>query len=297
MQKLLAGAGLGLWLGVFACFNDADPVVAEGCPEGTSGCMCYGNDTCDGDLVCTDTKCLSPSCVVGRENCPCDGTAFQSTLMCLDGICKPDTAGTGDETGSTSTTSTTSASGTSTDPTNETSATSDPTTSTGGGDACTPQEGDPVCASCVKEHCCDAWTNCRDDERCSCIFECVADGSKLVECQNNCGGNSPVFLSLMECAQQDCPTPCSALVSSCFKAPPTACTFCAGGACCDTILACRSDPACECLEACLASAPNTAAACAEQCGTRSLDPLYDALSRCAGACQHPGSDQPCYPTL
>ncbi len=68
------------------------------CPEGSSGCPCYGNGTCDSALECVDGACLDPGCVEGTEDCPCyaNGTC-NAELECTElQVCKPDAStGTG----------------------------------------------------------------------------------------------------------------------------------------------------------------------------------------------------------
>ena len=79
------------------CFND--PRAGEtnsgetgGCPDGTAGCACYGNNTCNTDLLCEDGICKLPECVAGSLNCDCyQGECF-SALVCTEGICKPEEA-------------------------------------------------------------------------------------------------------------------------------------------------------------------------------------------------------------
>jgi hypothetical protein len=62
------------------------------CPDGSAGCACYGNDTCDAELVCEDGICKLPECVEGSLNCDCyEGQCFAG-LVCMDGTCKPEGA-------------------------------------------------------------------------------------------------------------------------------------------------------------------------------------------------------------
>src|SRR5262245_33961470 len=60
------------------------------CPDGSAGCDCYGNNTCDGELVCEDGTCKLEECVAGSLNCDCyQGECFAG-LTCQDDICKPE---------------------------------------------------------------------------------------------------------------------------------------------------------------------------------------------------------------
>jgi hypothetical protein len=86
---------------VAACFSDTAPAGDGGttgaaCPEGSAGCPCYGNMTCDGVLACNDGYCLDPDCIAGTENCPCLPSGGCDTgLVCSEGsVCKPEPGGT-----------------------------------------------------------------------------------------------------------------------------------------------------------------------------------------------------------
>jgi hypothetical protein len=62
------------------------------CPDGSAGCDCYGNNTCDAELLCEDGTCKLPECVPGSLNCDCyQGECFAG-LVCTDGTCKPEQA-------------------------------------------------------------------------------------------------------------------------------------------------------------------------------------------------------------
>ena len=75
------------------CTNDVCTVIV--CDEGTEGCPCYGNDTCDGTLQCENGVCVpvtvdgdSQFCPDGTENCPCYGNGTcNSGLECTDNVC------------------------------------------------------------------------------------------------------------------------------------------------------------------------------------------------------------------
>lgn len=85
------------------CFNDpqvgttnttasSSETGGNACPDGSAGCDCYGNNTCDAELLCEDGTCKLPECVSGSLNCDCyEGDCF-SGLVCSDGTCKPDEA-------------------------------------------------------------------------------------------------------------------------------------------------------------------------------------------------------------
>ncbi len=104
--------------------SDSDGTDSDtmGCPEGTEGCPCFGDDSCDGDLVCDGGTCVvdaepvcgngivelgeecddgnddeldgctsqckdAPVCPAGTEDCPCDGDSCDEGLMCEAGTC------------------------------------------------------------------------------------------------------------------------------------------------------------------------------------------------------------------
>ena len=70
--------------------NDGSGTEGEACPDGSAGCACYGNGTCDADLECIADTCKLPECVPGSLNCDCyEGVCFTG-LLCMDGVCKPD---------------------------------------------------------------------------------------------------------------------------------------------------------------------------------------------------------------
>jgi hypothetical protein len=102
------------------------------CPEGSPGCPCYGNSSCDGELVCTGGYCLDPDCTEGTENCPCyPNSTCNGDLVCEpSGICKPPAGtdgGTTTDDPDTAETSTSSEGTTTGDPTGD--PTTDPSTS------------------------------------------------------------------------------------------------------------------------------------------------------------------------
>ena len=66
--------------------------TGEACPDGSAGCDCYGNSTCDAELLCEDGTCKLPECVAGSLNCDCYNGECFSGLLCMDGTCKPENA-------------------------------------------------------------------------------------------------------------------------------------------------------------------------------------------------------------
>ena len=62
--------------------------MAPECSPGDAGCACYGNGTCNAELVCTDSVCTDPDCPVGSLTCACYGNdTCNDGLSCQDGAC------------------------------------------------------------------------------------------------------------------------------------------------------------------------------------------------------------------
>jgi hypothetical protein len=75
-----------------ASTSNGSETGGEACPDGSAGCACYGNSTCDAELSCEEGLCKLPECVAGSLNCDCyEGKCF-SGLVCSDGTCKPEDA-------------------------------------------------------------------------------------------------------------------------------------------------------------------------------------------------------------
>jgi cysteine-rich repeat protein len=104
--------GPALLLGCMLGCNNPGPSAdsAEGsgtdtgeCTIGDFGCPCYGNETCNGDLVCTDAMICAPvECVDGSVGCPCYGNGTCDAGLQCNGssICVP-AGGDGDGDGDT----------------------------------------------------------------------------------------------------------------------------------------------------------------------------------------------------
>lgn len=101
MSRILKLAAFALAL-TTGCFDDPAAGESTGgetsaCPDGSAGCDCYGNNTCNDDLLCEDGTCKAEECVAGSLNCDCyQGECF-SALVCMDGTCKPEGAAPGCE--------------------------------------------------------------------------------------------------------------------------------------------------------------------------------------------------------
>jgi hypothetical protein len=79
LAKLVVAFALGGALAM-SCGGSSDNDEDEGCDEGTEGCRCYGNDTCDPGLACRSNLCVDlggggmggqpgTGCPTDREEC------------------------------------------------------------------------------------------------------------------------------------------------------------------------------------------------------------------------------------
>ncbi|GEM_PF-4333451 len=58
------------------------------CPDGSVGCPCYGNGTCDLGLECqNDDVCLPPNCTPGSLGCECVRGECLGALVCDGTVC------------------------------------------------------------------------------------------------------------------------------------------------------------------------------------------------------------------
>ncbi len=210
------------------CFSDPNPTGAA-CPDGASGCSCYGNGTCDADLVCNaDSNCVAQDCQDGSVECPCYGNGTcDAGLACEDNICRRTTGGSG-----TSVSGSGSATSTSADPTTATAPTSEGDTSASGTatDPTSPGPGsDPTLASdtgliecddcsteeaCFPGGLCDAnpYFGCPLGTECGVLDTCVS-GSTSEICAPPCldSPQCPTLEGALppECVGQRCLLPCS----------------------------------------------------------------------------------------
>lgn len=66
---------------------EVQPDVAP-CPDGSDGCSCRGDGTCDGPLVCQAGVCGEPICPMGSAGCDCRGGVCDGELVCEEGTCR-----------------------------------------------------------------------------------------------------------------------------------------------------------------------------------------------------------------
>ena len=70
--------------------NGEKPEEEVTCPDGSEGCPCYANGTCDSvdgvPMSCVDNVCVVESCEPGTLNCEC-GTGCADGLICSDDVC------------------------------------------------------------------------------------------------------------------------------------------------------------------------------------------------------------------
>lgn len=200
------------------CFTDA-PVdgpnmigqtAGDGCREGSSGCECYGNDTCDAGLRCAEGAdvCVPTGCEPGTEHCVCgEGSACEGELECDGSVCEmpgESTSASTDPTMSSTLPITSSESGdgdtttdtTTTDPDTDSSASAE-TSSTSSTSSTTStledcgQLGCNACTDCVVEEgqpCADEQAACDALEGCMIAAGCLLDCSVTGICGACCSG-------------------------------------------------------------------------------------------------------------
>lgn len=81
-------------------------------------------------------------------------------------------------------------------------------TETTGAHICPPLAQDEACATCSKDHCCDALTACTADPVCLCLKECHVEGTPIADCEVLCGTDSGENAELEQCLDEQCATAC-----------------------------------------------------------------------------------------
>jgi cysteine-rich repeat protein len=168
----------------------------EGCTDGNAGCPCYGNGTCNDELVCTDDMICAPvECVDGSVGCPCYGNGTcDDGLQCNESnLCEPVD---GDSESTSESTS---------DSTSESSDTGVPPSCGDGnvdvdeGEACDDgniQDGDGCTAECMLESCGDGVVQM--GEECD-DGNMVDTDACLDECTDAACGDGTIQLEVEEC--------------------------------------------------------------------------------------------------
>jgi hypothetical protein len=233
---------------VTGCFTDvpADgPMMigqteGGGCVEGSSGCPCYGNDTCDAGLTCAEgpNVCVPTGCEPGTAACVCDdGFVCDTGLDCEGSVCvvpgestsvssdptmstsMPITSTTSDDDDSTTADVTTEPDSTDTSVSASMSMSEVSTvTETGEPEDCAALD----CAECVPcvedegQQCHSLWQQCYDTADCiqaaACMRECSLGGSCLDNCcEGLLGSTADLATMLHECRRDECygPGACS----------------------------------------------------------------------------------------
>ncbi len=224
---------LGL-LAVFSlgCFSDIEQPPTT-CPDGSSGCACYGNGTCDASLLCNpDNNCVSEDCLDGQVECPCYGNGTcDAGLMCTHSICQPLEVGTGSDSATSTTsrpTSGTVGSGPTTDePSTTAEATSSPTASSSGpgeeatsDDTASSSGTPPPMCECAAGQACFPGDVCDDNpyvpcngSKCPVDGQCISGGDNQTVCAPDCVGGSdcPVLADAPTpvCVNDRCVLPCA----------------------------------------------------------------------------------------
>lgn len=220
LRSLLGVAfAAGLFVGCFKDSGGNDEGASEtgGCSEGTSGCVCYGNGTCDAGLECSENVCVPEGCDEGSLDCNCYGNGTcDAGLECMDGVCKPGGPGDETDTGTTTTdgTDTSSSSSDETgpfetgDPTVSSSVTTLPTT---GPDDCNNLGDCEFCIQCTGEfECSDPWAQC--DFECQdyifCVLGCWGDEDCWGDCKGSFPGGVGIGDEVLACNCEPCADSC-----------------------------------------------------------------------------------------
>lgn len=197
-----------------ACFTEGAQLDGPGdpaCPNGTRGCPCFADESCDDGLSCSMGACVMPGCTPGELACNChDGSMCFNPLVCEGNACHEpaDATGTGEASGTTAATTTP---GT-TEPAS-TGADETRGASTGMGDCV----GEPDCAACracaAVGPCLDEFGACADDATCTALLACVdacgeSDPSCLMDCSLAHEAGIALFMALATCRNCECSAAC-----------------------------------------------------------------------------------------
>lgn len=208
MRMACSLAALAAAFALGACF---DPDSAKGsgtdsvggtstssdptCVDGSSGCPCYGNGTCDAGLECNPTValCIPEDCNPGSESCTCNDGVCLAGLSCEAGVCVVPAPTTDPVTTDPATSDPVTTDPVTTDPvttdslTDSAEITSDPATTdpvtTDSAEATTDPTGAtcegecPTCMLCQVVDpgvCAGVYADCGGDPECASLFECCA---------------------------------------------------------------------------------------------------------------------------
>ena len=172
------------------------------CPQGMSGCACYGNGTCDDGLGCAEQEnvCVPLGCEPGTLACLCDEGDCNGALVCVGSVCRQPTEDTTASASSTQGPTATATSGSDSDTTGDDSSSGttedddDSDTEDASGDTTGPDLAcDEVdCAECVEcvvmpgAACEDLATACENEPGCLTAAECMASCGTEGICFDNC---------------------------------------------------------------------------------------------------------------
>lgn len=211
-----------------ACFSEPSTQggTSSGCDEGSQGCSCYGNGTCDGDLACREGACVPAGCTAGALDCTCvDGTCLGGLVCGPVGVCNEP----GGTSGGLVTSTSTPATSTSGLDTTAFMSTGGPESSgevgVSGTTAVVPAcDEQPSCVACLMcagtGECSDAWDACTMSESCKPLANCVeACTPPDNACLETCAGTYPdgkiLYRAFLDCATCFCPVSCPSLAGEC----------------------------------------------------------------------------------
>lgn len=223
------------------CFTDA-PVdgqnmigqtAGDGCREGSSGCECYGNGTCDAGLSCAEGAdvCVPTGCEPGTEHCVCgEGSACDDELECNGVVCEtpgessttdpmmssssPITSSDSDDDDSTTDTTTTEPDTDSSASVADTSSSSSSSSTTATLEDC-GELGCNACTECVVDPgqpCADLAETCEGLAGCwtaaVCLRDCGVTGICGACCEGLDGDAAAAAAALTTCRSDECITAC-----------------------------------------------------------------------------------------
>jgi hypothetical protein len=190
---------VSLWLALAGCFGEGLGTKGS-CDEGTHGCECYGNGTCNGGLMCVveANVCVAEDCIPGKPLCTCVDGECLGGAMCENGVCFAPAGSSESGAAGGATTEGTSLA------TSDTAATSSADLESSAGDT----GGDP-CGTCF-----DAAVDMRGGDCVMPADACMADPACVdhLACVSQCAHQEPTERCLMGCCA-DAPPVASALAS------------------------------------------------------------------------------------
>jgi hypothetical protein len=169
-----------------------------------------------------------------------------------------------------------------------------------GATACGDVSSSSACGACAYAQCCQEYTACQADGRCSALLACAdlcgEDGACVTGCQNQYAGGVGSYDSYSSCRTRSCGSQCAApsdaghgdgaTGSACGLMFPSSCpTACLAAQCCPETDTCLQDPDCARLMQCVLNTCGgipDASTCTNTCAAGAsealLKEIYNALN-------------------